>query len=102
MIYFILFILFYFILFYFIFIQFLGLHQTHELILRITKTNVTNLPNGMLRYLSGIRYMTVDLRNNKLTSLKPEVFMLPFNEKENYYHLRNLNLAGKILFIQTK
>ena len=96
MIYFILFILFYFILFYFIFIQFLGLHQTHELILRITKTN------GMLRYLSGIRYMTVDLRNNKLTSLKPEVFMLPFNEKENYYHLRNLNLAGKILFIQTK
>ncbi|XP_022246102.1 chaoptin-like [Limulus polyphemus] len=52
---------------------FLGLHHTHELILRITGTGITRLPHRLLRYLTDIRYLTLDLRENNLKKMEPRV-----------------------------
>ncbi|XP_076328669.1 uncharacterized protein LOC143234861 [Tachypleus tridentatus] len=52
---------------------FLGLHHTHELILRITGTSITRLPPRLLRYLADIRYLTLDLRGNHLQKVEPSV-----------------------------
>ncbi|XP_076309663.1 uncharacterized protein LOC143224978 [Tachypleus tridentatus] len=52
---------------------FLGLHHTHELILRITGTGVARLPVQLLRYLADVRYLTLDLRENRLQKLDPGV-----------------------------
>ncbi|XP_076330934.1 uncharacterized protein LOC143236518 [Tachypleus tridentatus] len=52
---------------------FLGLHHSHKLILRITGTNITRLPSQLLRYLSDIRYLTLDLRNNCLQKMERSV-----------------------------
>ncbi|XP_023241913.1 chaoptin-like [Centruroides sculpturatus] len=54
---------------------FLGL-QTHELILRITNTSINTLPDGLLKYLADVRYLTLDIRGNQLSSMKPEVLAL--------------------------
>ncbi|XP_071039126.1 chaoptin-like isoform X1 [Parasteatoda tepidariorum] len=46
---------------------------THELTIKISNTAVTELPEGLLRYLTDIRYLTLDLRKNQLSSMKPGV-----------------------------
>lgn len=51
---------------------FVGL-QTHELILRITGTSINHLPKELLKYLADIRYLTLDLRGNLLTTMDEEV-----------------------------
>lgn len=51
----------------------LGLHSTHELVLRLTGTSIRRLPAGLLRYLADVRYLTLDLRGNLLFSMGPEV-----------------------------
>ncbi|KAG8180900.1 hypothetical protein JTE90_010648 [Oedothorax gibbosus] len=50
----------------------LGL-RTHELVLRITGTSIKELPKGLLRYLADIRYLTLDVRGNLLSSMEPDV-----------------------------
>ncbi|XP_076365993.1 uncharacterized protein LOC143254955 [Tachypleus tridentatus] len=52
---------------------FLGLYHTHELVLRITGTGIRKLPDKLLRYLADIRYLTLDLRKNKLQTMEPRV-----------------------------
>ncbi|GFT34957.1 uncharacterized protein NPIL_299331, partial [Nephila pilipes] len=46
---------------------------THELIIRISGTLVSKFPDGLLRYLPDVRYLTLDLRHNQLTSMGPGV-----------------------------
>ncbi|CAL1274792.1 unnamed protein product [Larinioides sclopetarius] len=46
---------------------------THELTIRISGTLVSKFPDGLLRYLPDVRYLTLDLRNNRLTSMGPGV-----------------------------
>ncbi|GFQ66391.1 hypothetical protein TNCT_671951 [Trichonephila clavata] len=46
---------------------------THELAIRIRGTLVSVFPTGLLRYLSDVRFLTLDLRNNQLTTMIPEV-----------------------------
>lgn len=46
---------------------------THELTIRISGTKVQKFPDGLLRYLPDVRYLTLDLRNNLLTSMGPGV-----------------------------
>ncbi|GFS34288.1 chaoptin [Nephila pilipes] len=46
---------------------------THELTIRIRGTLVSVFPTGLLRYLSDVRFLTLDLRNNQLTTMAPEV-----------------------------
>ncbi|OQR68579.1 chaoptin-like [Tropilaelaps mercedesae] len=52
---------------------FLGLENIHELLLRIRHTSVTELPDGLLRYLTDVRFLTLDLRSNLLQSISPRV-----------------------------
>ncbi|XP_028969172.1 chaoptin [Galendromus occidentalis] len=52
---------------------FQGLESVHELSLRITHTSISELPPGLLRYLTNIRYLSLDLRYNRLQSLSPTV-----------------------------
>ncbi|CAL1265572.1 unnamed protein product [Larinioides sclopetarius] len=47
--------------------------QTHELVLRITGTSINRLPKGLLKYLADIRYLTLDVRGNFLTTMDEEV-----------------------------
>ncbi|UYV60684.1 GPRNNB1 [Cordylochernes scorpioides] len=51
---------------------FLGL-AAPELALRLSGTALRRLPDGLLRYLADVRFLTLDLRGNRLTSLEPEV-----------------------------
>lgn len=51
----------------------LGLHRAHELVLRLTGTSISRLPAGLLRYLADVRYLTLDLRDNLLQTMGPEV-----------------------------
>ncbi|XP_022664397.1 protein artichoke-like isoform X2 [Varroa destructor] len=52
---------------------FLGLENIHELVLRIRHTSVMELPDGLLRYLTDVRFLTLDLRSNLLQSISPRV-----------------------------
>lgn len=52
-----------------------GLSRSSGLVLRITDTNITRLPDGLLRFL-GNRLTLIDLRRNHLTSLSPKVLQL--------------------------
>ena len=52
-----------------------GLYNTYDLTLRVTDTNISSLPSGLLKYLADIRFITIDLRRNKLKTLRPEVFL---------------------------
>ncbi|KFM61030.1 Chaoptin, partial [Stegodyphus mimosarum] len=47
--------------------------RTHELVLRITGTSISRLPKGFLKYLADIRYLTLDVRGNYLTTMDEEV-----------------------------
>ncbi|KAH7942769.1 hypothetical protein HPB52_001123 [Rhipicephalus sanguineus] len=58
----------------------LGLHGSHELVLRLTGTSIRRLPAGLLRYLADVRYLTLDLRDNLLSSIGPEVLRPPGGE----------------------
>ena len=59
--------------------------------LRITKTNITELPEGLLRYLTltDLKHVTIDLNDNKLTSLNKNVLF--FNKDKN----KNNQFLGK-------
>ncbi|GIY61103.1 chaoptin [Caerostris darwini] len=46
---------------------------THELTIRISGTLVSKFPDGLLRYLPDVRYLTLDLRHNRLTTMDPGV-----------------------------
>ncbi|CAL1267963.1 unnamed protein product [Larinioides sclopetarius] len=43
--------------------------STHELTIRIKGTLVSEFPTGLLRYLIDVRFLTLDLRNNRLISM---------------------------------
>ncbi|XP_054717386.1 chaoptin-like [Uloborus diversus] len=47
--------------------------RTHELVLRITGTSISRLPSGLLKYLADIRYLTLDIRGNYLTTMDEDV-----------------------------
>ncbi|XP_054716428.1 chaoptin-like [Uloborus diversus] len=47
--------------------------STHELTIRICGTTVNKFPDGLLRYLPDVRYLTLDLRNNQLATMGPGV-----------------------------
>lgn len=49
-----------------------GLSRSSGLVLRITDTNITKLPDGLLRFL-GNRLTLIDLRRNQLRSLSSSV-----------------------------
>jgi hypothetical protein len=49
----------------------------------VTNTNISALPTGLLKYLADIRYMTIDLRKNKLKTLRPDVFLVRSDNKIN-------------------
>ena len=56
------------------FTYFTGLSNANDLTLRITNTSLRSLPDGLLKYLADIRYITIDLRNNQLQTVSPAVF----------------------------
>ncbi|KAI1292097.1 Chaoptin [Halotydeus destructor] len=60
---------------------FLGLRSS-DLVLRITDTNVSHLPAGLLRYMNN-RFALIDLRRNRLTSLNPNVLQFPTSQMTN-------------------
>ncbi|XP_074600267.1 uncharacterized protein LOC141854476 [Brevipalpus obovatus] len=83
---------------------FLGLYHRPDLTLRITQTNVTELPAGLLRYITDIRHMTIDLRGNQLHRLSSQVFspwLDDYGAKENPPTTSNMiirtHLSGGIL-----
>ncbi|XP_055951250.1 chaoptin-like [Argiope bruennichi] len=47
--------------------------STHELTIRIKGTMISEFPAGLLRYLSDVRFLTLDLRNNQLMTMTKEV-----------------------------
>ncbi|GIX91851.1 chaoptin [Caerostris extrusa] len=47
--------------------------STYELTIRIRGTLVTEFPTGLLKYLSDVRFLTLDLRNNQLRTMAPNV-----------------------------
>ncbi|KAH9365487.1 hypothetical protein HPB48_019921 [Haemaphysalis longicornis] len=75
----------------------LGLHGSHELVLRLTGTSIRRLPAGLLRYLADVRYLTLDLRDNLLSSIGPEV-LKPAGEEAGLWrgtqHLAGIRLEG--------
>ncbi|XP_003738743.1 chaoptin [Galendromus occidentalis] len=71
---------------------FLGLEKMHELVLRIRHTSVTELPDGLLRYLTDVRFLTLDLRSNLLQSISPRVL----ESKRMSYSKGTQFLAGGI------
>ncbi|XP_072146196.1 uncharacterized protein [Dermacentor andersoni] len=73
----------------------LGLHGSHELVLRLTGTSIRRLPAGLLRYLADVRYLTLDLRDNLLSSIGPEVLRPPGGEDLGYWR-GTQHLAGGI------
>ncbi|EEC17274.1 leucine-rich repeat (LRR) protein, partial [Ixodes scapularis] len=73
----------------------LGLHSTHELVLRLTGTSIRRLPAGLLRYLADVRYLTLDLRGNLLSSMGPEV-LRPAGDDGSALWKGTQHLAGGI------
>lgn len=73
---------------------FLGLHHTHELILRITGTSVRKLPHYLVRYLADVRYLTLDIRNNLLKGLDQQVIKLSPVSKD----FSTKHITGGVLF----
>jgi hypothetical protein len=45
-----------------------------DLVLRITGTEVEELPAGLFSNMYKVSYLTIDLRNNMLSYLSPEIF----------------------------
>ncbi|CAG2160447.1 unnamed protein product [Oppiella nova] len=76
---------------------FLGLYNTHDLTLRVTDTNISSLPPGLLKYLADIRFITIDLRKNKLKTLKPDVFLVKSENKFNKNWESQQMLGGILL-----
>ncbi|CAG2103122.1 unnamed protein product [Medioppia subpectinata] len=74
-----------------------GLYNTHDLTLRVTDTNISSLPSGLLKYLADIRFITIDLRKNKLKSLKPDVFLVRSENKLNKNWESQQMLGGILL-----
>ncbi|KAH9365685.1 hypothetical protein HPB48_021976 [Haemaphysalis longicornis] len=73
----------------------LGLHGSHELVLRLTGTSIRRLPAGLLQYLADVRYLTLDLRGNLLSSIGPEVLRPPAGEDAGFWR-GTQHLAGGI------
>ncbi|XP_015910441.2 chaoptin [Parasteatoda tepidariorum] len=64
--------------------------QTHELIIRISGTMVSKFPDGLLKYLPDVRYLTLDLRNNRLTSMAPEVLAAVTRDGTDAYQTQHI------------
>ncbi|KAK8759815.1 hypothetical protein V5799_028918 [Amblyomma americanum] len=73
----------------------LGLHGSHELVLRLTGTSIRRLPAGLLRYLADVRYLTLDLRDNLLSFIGPEV-LKPSDGHDVGFWRGTQHLAGGI------
>lgn len=67
--------------------------STHELTIRISGTTVSRFPDGLLKYLPDIRYLTLDLRNNQLTTMGPEVLAAVTREGSDIHQTQHI--AGK-------
>lgn len=68
---------------------------THELTIRISGTKVQKFPDGLLRYLPDVRYLTLDLRNNLLTTMGPRVLAAVTREGTDVHQTQHI--AGSIL-----
>lgn len=66
---------------------------THELTIRISGTTVSRFPDGLLKYLPDIRYLTLDLRNNQLTTMGPGVLAAVTREGPDIHQTQHI--AGK-------
>ena len=81
-------------------IHWTGLYNTHDLTLRVTDTNISSLPSGLLKYLADIRFITIDLRKNKLKTLKPDVFLVKSENKFNR-NWESQQMLGKHWFLNS-
>ncbi|GFX79471.1 uncharacterized protein TNCV_824601 [Trichonephila clavipes] len=66
---------------------------THELIIRISGTLVSKFPDGLLRYLPDVRYLTLDLRHNQLTSMDPGVLAAMTKDGPVAYQTQHITVA---------
>ncbi|XP_015910464.1 chaoptin [Parasteatoda tepidariorum] len=63
---------------------------THELTIRISGTMVNQFPDGLLRYLPDVRYLTLDLRNNQLASMGPKVLAAMTRDGPDAYQTQHI------------
>ncbi|KAG8187144.1 hypothetical protein JTE90_004887 [Oedothorax gibbosus] len=68
---------------------------THELTIRISGTPLKKLPDGLLKYLPDVRYLTLDLRNNDLREMRPEV--LGMVTRSGYVVGQTQHISGGVL-----
>ncbi|KFM57655.1 Chaoptin, partial [Stegodyphus mimosarum] len=64
--------------------------STHELTIRISGTMVSKFPDGLLRYLPDVRYLTLDLRNNQLTTMGPGVLAAVTRDGEDVHQTQHI------------
>ncbi|CAL1270134.1 unnamed protein product [Larinioides sclopetarius] len=64
--------------------------STHELTIRICNTMVNRFPDGLLRYLPDVRYLTLDLRNNQLTTMGPGVLAAVTRDGPDAYQTQHI------------
>ncbi|KFM75099.1 Chaoptin, partial [Stegodyphus mimosarum] len=64
--------------------------STHELTIRISGTLVNKFPDGLLRYLPDVRYLTLDFRNNQLTTMGPEVLAAVTKEGSDIHQTQHI------------
>ncbi|GIZ00902.1 chaoptin [Caerostris extrusa] len=66
--------------------------STHELTIRICNTMVSRFPDGLLRYLPDVRYLTLDLRNNQLTTMGPGVLAAVTREGPDVHQTQHITV----------
>lgn len=66
---------------------------THELTIRISGTKVSHFPDGLLRYLPDVRYLTLDLRNNLLSTMRAGVLAAVTRDGTDIHQTQHI--AGK-------
>ncbi|KAI2804927.1 Leucine Rich Repeat [Blomia tropicalis] len=76
---------------------FQGLNNANDLTLRISNTSIRYLPEGLLKYLADIRYITIDLRNNQLQTVSPGVFFNQSTGSDNTKTWQSRQLLGGII-----
>jgi hypothetical protein len=75
--------------------SFAGLYHTSDFTLRITDTNLTRLPNGLLRYFAETWHVTLDFRHNQLVELSENVLNMTLKEKHVEKQMNPLQPTGK-------
>lgn len=60
-----------------------GLHASRDLVLQIRDTSIEELPLGLLSRLGRVAHLSLDLRNNKLTSLSLDILYHNLTSWEN-------------------